>query len=345
MAGFDVFKWNAFSMFELSSAVNANPYRPGYLGSLNLFTPKPIDTTAAAIEIKNGILNLIQTSPRGGAIAEGQLEKRDLYHVETSRIAKGQTIQAAAIQNVRAFGSTSELQSVMNLLADRLNGPTGLIAQVEYTWENMRLGAIQGIVADADGTVLVNWFDKFGVAQSAEINFDLANAQPASGAVRKLCSGVVRGVQRALGGLWLAQQSYILALCGDNFWDDLTAHPEIRQTYLNTQQAAELRGGIAFESFQYGGITWVNYRGSDDGTTLAIGSDKVKFVPVNVPGLFDVAFAPSESLPFVNTPGLPMYSMLLIDDDRQQWVRPEVYSYPLFICTRPAALFRGKRTA
>lgn len=345
MASFDVFKQDAFSMFELSSAVLANPWKPGFLGSLNLFTPKPIDTTAAAIEIKQGVLNLIPTSKRGAPLAEGQLEKRDVYYQETVRIAKGHTIQASAIQNVRAFGSTTELQAVMNVVADRLNGPTGLIAQVEYTWEYMRLGAIQGIVADADGSPLVNWFTVMGVSQPPEIAFDLENASPAPGAVRKVCTGVVRGIMRALGGLWLPQQSYIMALCGDNFWDDITAHPEVRQTYLNYQAAAELRNTLAYEQFNYGGITWVNYRGSDDASTIAVPTDTCKFVPVNVPGLFDVAFAPSESLSYVNTPGQSLYSMLIVDDERQMWVRPEVYSYPLFICTRPAALWRGKKGA
>lgn len=344
MAGLDVFKASAFSMVEMTNAVNANPYKPGFLGSLNLFTPKPIATTVAAIEMKDGALNLIQTSPRGAPIEEGGREKRDIFYRETVRIAKGDTIKADEVQNIRAFGSLTEMQSMVNLVADRLNGPTGLIAQVEYTWEHMRLGAISGIVLDADGSTLVDWFSVLGQSQPAEVDFDLDNVNPVSGAVRKKCNEVTRGVQRALGGLWLPGQSYLLGLCGDAFWDDLTAHTEVRQTYLNTQAAAELRTGNAWESFNYGGIRWINYRGSDDNSTVAVGTDKVKFVPVDVPGLFDVAFSPSESMPYVNTPGLSLYSMMILDNDRMMWARPEVYSYPLFICNRPKALFRGKRT-
>jgi hypothetical protein len=344
MATLDIFNAKPFQMVEMTSAVNANPYRPGFLGSLNLFTPKPIPTTAAMIELKDGTLNLIQTSPRGAPIEEGANEKRDVYYRETVRIAKGHTLRSDEIQNVRPFGSVSELQSMMQIVADRLNGPTGLIAQVEYTWEHMRLGAIQGIVTDANGDTLVNWFTVLGQQAPSEIDFDLDNGSPVSGAVRKKCNEVVRGVQRAVGGLWLPGSSYVLGLCGDALWDDLTAHSEVRQTYLNTQEASALRGGNAWGSFTYGGITWMNYRGSDDGSTVAIGTDKVKFVPVNVPGLFDVAHSPSESMPFVNTPGKPLYSMIVLDEQRQMWARPEVYSYPLFICTRPKALFSGKRT-
>lgn len=344
MATFDVFNSSAFSMVSLSTVVNKNPYKPGYLGSLGLFTPRPIRTTAAAIEQKDGVLGLIQTTPRGAPIAEGTREKSTILRVDTVRIAKGHTITADEVQNVRAFGTESELQGVQNLVADRLNGPTGLIAQVEYTWENMRLGAVQGIVMDADGTsTLHNWYTLTGQAQPSEIDFDLDNASPASGAVRKLCNQVTRGVQRALGSLWMPGSS-LIGLCGDAFWDDLTAHSEVRQTYLNYVAAAELRTGNAFGAFSYGGITWVNYRGSDDNSTVAIGTDKVKFVPNNVPGLFEMALAPSESLTYANTPGQALYSMLIMDDKREFWVRPEVYSYPLFVCTRPGALYRGKRT-
>jgi Phage major capsid protein E len=344
MPTLDIFNGKAFSMVELTTAVNKNPYKPGFIGSLNLFDDKPIRTTAAAIELKDGALNLIQTSERGAPLEEGENEKRNIYYQPTVRIAKGRTIMADEVQSVRSFGSETELMQVMQLVTDQLNGPTGLIAEVEMTWENMRLGAVQGIVTDADSSVLVDWSSVFGVSLPTEIDFDLDNATPASGAVRKQCSKVTRGVRRALGGLWVTGQSRIVGLCGDNFWDDITAHKEVRETFLGTQQAADLRRDIAFESFRYGGIEFVNYQGTDDNTTVAIGVDKCKFVPIGVPGLFERALSPAETMTYVNTPGLPMYAMTIVDRERDMWVRPEVYSYPLFICTRPAALHSARRT-
>ncbi len=344
MSALDIFNGKSFSMVDLTTAVNRNPYRPGFLGALNLFESRPIRTEAAMIELADGTLNLIPTSLRGAPLAEGTREKRKVFYQETARIAKGHTIQASEVQNARAFGSESELASAIQLVADVLNGPTGLIAQIEYTWEHMRLGAIQGIVTDADGGELVNWFTVLGESQPSEVDFDLDNATPTSWALRKLCASTVRGIQRKLAGMWLEGSSRIMALCGDAFFDDLVNHADVVETYRNWQAAADLRADRTWRSFPFGGIEWVNYRGSDDNSTVAIHTDKVKFVPVGVPGLFQVAHAPAEFLPFVNSRGLPMYSMTLIDRDRQAWVRPEVYSYPLFICTKPSALFRGKRT-
>jgi hypothetical protein len=137
-----------------------------------------------------------------------------------------------------------------------------------------------------------------------------------------------------------------MGLCGNSFWDDLTAHPEIRETYLNQVAAQELRNdvGTPYGMFRYGEITWVNYRGTDDQSTVSVGTDKVHFFPVGGRQVFQHAMAPAESFDFVNTPGQEFYAMQIPDEKRNQFVDVEVYSYPLFLCTRPEMLQRGKRT-
>jgi major capsid protein E len=346
MAHIDVFKQKPFHMVELSAAVQRAPYLPRFLGSLNLFTPKRVRTKTVSVERKGGTLSLIQTSERGAPLVEGEREKRDIRDFRTNRIAKGHTMYASEIDGIRAFGTESELQNVVNEVADIMNGATGLRASIEITHEYMRLGAVQGILLDADGSTLKNWFTEFDIVQPAEIDFDLDAGAPASGVVRKKCNEVIRAMMRASEGAWVPGSTSAMGLCGDAFWDDLTAHSEVRQTYLNQAAASELRNGVgaAFGMLTYGNITFVNYRGTDDGSTVAVGTDKCKFFPVNAPGAFDVGYSPAEFLPFVNTPGQDVYALIVEDKDRQAWVRPEVYSYPLHICTRPGMLQRAKRT-
>ncbi len=345
MAHMDIFRHNAFGMVELSTAIQSAPYVPQYLGSLNLFTPKRVRTATISVESKGGVLTLIPTSERGAPIEEAQGEKRELRDFRSVRIARGKTLYAAEIDGIRAFGSTSELQAVQNEVASIMDGNVGLRAAVELTHENMRLGAIQGRVLDADGTELFDWFNAFGIAQPAEINFDFANATADDGVIRKKCNQVIRTMVRASSGAWLNGQTYAVGVCGDNFFDDLTQSKETRATYLNQQQASDLRNdvGKAFGTFVYGNIQFVNYRGTDDGSTVAVNSDKCRFFPVNAPDAFVSGFSPAEFLPFVNTPGQDVYAMVVPDKDRQAWVRPEIYSYPLFMCTRPGMLLRAKR--
>ncbi|PJK29950.1 major capsid protein [Minwuia thermotolerans] len=341
MADMDVFKADGFSMISMTAAINAQEFLPSFLGDLGLFEPKPIRTEKFEIESYDGVLTLIQSDQRGAPISEQKRELRKVRDFRTVRLARGDTIQASEIQNIRAFGQESELMQVEAEVARR---QMKLKRDLELTWENMRLGAVQGIVTDADASTIYNFFTEFGVSQPSEIDFDLDNASPASGAVRKKCSEVVRAMARAAAGVWIEGRTYPMGLCGDAFWDDLTGHSEVRETYLQTQQAADLRQGNAFESFRYGGITWVNYRGTDDNSKVAVGTDKAKFFPVEAPGAFEVAFSPAESFDFVNTPGLPFYSWPVWDRDRNMWVRIEMASYPMFYPTRPKMLQRAKRT-
>ena len=345
MADIGIFNHSAFGMSELSTAIQAAPYIPRLLGNMGIFTPKPLRTTMMTIENKGGVLSLIQTSERGAPIEEGEREKRTVRHFETSRIARGKTLYAAELQNIRAYGTTSELQAVQNEVADIMNGKTGLRSAVELTHENMRLGAVQGKLLDADGTEIFDWYGEFGIAQPAEINFDFASATADGGVIRKKCNDVVRKMIKGSQGAWLPGQTYAVGLCGDNFFDDLTQNKETRSTFLGQQEATDLRNSVgqAFGQFRYGEILFINYRGTDDGSKVAVGTDKCQFFPVNAPDAFAVGFSPAEFLPFVNTPGQDVYALIVQDKDRQAWVRPEVYSYPLHICTRPGMLQRAKR--
>ena len=349
MPTMDIFNADPFSAFELTSAIEKIPHKPQLLGSLNLFTPRPVRTETVAIEEREGTLALIQTSQRGAALDERAGEKRKIRDFRTVRIAKGDTILASEIQNIRAFGRESELMQVMDEEMRRLAGPAGLISEVEMTWENMRLGAVQGIVTDADGSTIVDWYSAMDVSQAAEIDFDLDNSSPATGALLTKCDQVVTQMRRAAKGAWTAGTRCV-ALCGTSFWRDLIAHTEVQklrelQTLYGDQTGlAALLGVSANGLLEYGGITFMRYWGTDDDSTVAIGVDKAKFFPINAPGAFEAAYSPLESMGFVNTPGVPLYSMIVRDLQRDMWVRPEVYSYPLFICTRPAMLQRAKRT-
>ncbi len=335
MAEMTIFLNDAFRAATLTTALNRRPHKPGFLGSLGIFAPKPVRTVTVAVESRNGVLSLIKTSERGAPLAQADADKRDIRDYRTVRIAKGDTLHAHEIQGIRAWGTTSELQQVINEVAQRLSN---LQDDVDLTHEHMMLGAIQGIVLDADGSTIRNWYTEFNIPQPAEVDFELDDS---STDVRGKCTAVVRAMARAgQGGMLPTTQVH--ALAGDGFYDKLIAHGHVRDTYLNQQGAIELRDGTAFESVRFGGITFHNYRGTDDNSTVAVASGECKFFPVGGKDVFEVAQSPAETFDFVNTPGQPSYAMLIPDKDRNAWVKPEVYSYPLHICTRPGMLQRAK---
>jgi len=350
----NIFNHDAFSCVTMTRAMEDYDFKPDLVGSLGLFEEVPISTTDVSVERRGNNLSIIKSSPRGAPLDEGGREQRIIKSFGTVRLAKGDTVHAAEIQNMRAFGEESELQTAIEYISRRQDR---LIADMELTWENMMLGAIQGAVLDGDGSVIVDWFAEWGMTPPDNINFKLNVADTN---IEAICRGIIRDMQVKSKGAFRAG-SHVIALCGDEFFDALTHHKSIRETYLNTLQAQNLNQafGVAtqsvlqsgsFANFSYGGITFINYRGVDDydekaakGTQRAIGikPKEAQFLPVGARGVFQKAFAPLESFEFANTLGRPLYSMLIRDEERNFWVRPEVYSYPLFICTRPEMLVKG----
>jgi hypothetical protein len=340
MASLDVFHQDPFSTISMTSAIEKVPFLPTALGDLGIFDDHPIYTTALMVEERDGVLSVIQSSERGTPpTSERTTERRVARYFECPRITQGDSIYAHEIQNIREFGTESVLMQVQTEAARRLAGPTGIMRNVEYTWEHMRLGAIQGLLLDADGSTIYNWFDEFGITAPAEVGFNLAAATEFS--LRPICNEIVRGVARASKGAF-TPLSQIYGLCGDTFWDQLTNHPDVVKTYYNWQAAQELRKGQAFEAMYFSGIYWFNYRGSDDASTIAIPADKVKFFPVKAPGIFERALSPADRMEYVNTLGKPMYVYPIFDTQRNQFWRQEVYSFPLFICKRPEVLWSGR---
>jgi hypothetical protein len=346
----NVFRNDAFSSISLTSWVDRTPFVPVGIGAMNIFEPVPLRTTAMAVEERNGVLKLIQTSDRGAPRTERTNEKRKMRYFDVPRLFHGDTIQSHEIQNVREFiGAGGIAQTVLMQLATevqrRLAGPTGILTNLDYTEEYHRLGAIQGVLLDADGTNLHNWFTEFGITQPSEIAFNLsAGATAETGTIRTLCNQVVRAMMRAAQGTW-RPGTRVIGLCGDQFYDQFTNHQDVRKTFLNFTDAREIRQGEqfnAFAQFQFGDITWVNYRGSDDNSTVAIPTDKVKFFPVGAPGVFQKGMAPAEAFEWVNQPGKPRYIKVIPDEKRNEFVDIEAKAYPLHICTRPDMLQSGR---
>ncbi len=341
MASMDIFNSSAFSMTSLTGAVTKVGYKPQLLGQLGIFEPMPVRTRSLFVDRRENALTLIPTSPTGAPPKELEVDPRNAVPLKTTRLAKGFTLYAEEIQGIRAFGSETELAQVQ---AEYLRRMAMVRDDMELTQEYHRLGALQGLLLDADGsTVIYNYFTEFGVSEASAIDFDLDNANPATGAVRKKCAEVIRAMARAAGGAFTPGTT-IHALAGDDFYDDLINHPEVEKTYLNWAAASDLRGDKTWQAFTYGGITWHNYRGTDDNSTVAIDADEAKFFPVGARDVFKVAYAPAEFGPYINTAGQPTYAMNIPDRDRQAWTRGELYSYPLFFCQRPDVLRKATRT-
>lgn len=342
MPHMDIFNNDAFSLVNMTAAVERIPYVPTMLRSLIFGSDEGEgqETNIVSIEQKGTTLQLIPTSQRGTAPPMATTDRRQLRNFNIPRLAKADQLFAHEIQGVRAFGTESELETVVRKVAQKQQK---LMMELSLTLEYHTLGMIQGILLDSTGATLYNFFNEFNITEPTEIDFDLDAASPTDGVLLDKIRAVKRTIIRALGGLAFPGMR-IVGLCGDTFYDQFTNHNDVRVTYKNWEAAASLRQAGVFDTFRFGEIEWANYRGTDDNSTVAIGATKVRFVVLGVPGLFRRINGPGESMETVNTIGRPVYSMLVRDLQRDQWVQPEVYAYPLHICTRPEVLLRGRNT-
>lgn len=334
----DAFNNRAFSMVSLTAAVDKVDYVPNLLGSLNIFEPEPVYTRTVAVERKAQGLALIPTSPLGAPPRETNRDGRTIQDLRTTRLVDSFTMYAYEIEGIRAFGTESEFESLQTEYANRMAKVRG---NMELTHEFHRLGALQGKLLDADGvTVIYDYFAQFGIAEPAAVSFEL---DVATTVVRDVCQQIIRGMARSSGGAF-TPATQVHAIAGDDFYDALIRHPSVVETYKNWQAAEALRERTAFESFYFGGITFHNYRGTDDNSTVAVPTNQAKFFPVGAKDVFKKAMAPAEFGPYVNTRGQDTYAINIVDKDRQAWTKGELYSYPLYLCTLPEVLRKATLT-
>jgi len=344
MPSLNVFTQDAFGVISLTDAINKAPFVPGRAGTLIDWGNRGVATTSVMIEERGGVLTMVNPSSRGGpgeAIAKRKSVARllSIPHYQIDDF-----VNADEVQNVRAFGSESDVMTVQALLNERLEDHAML--SLDPTLELQRLGAVKGTILNADGSTLYNLFTEFGVSQESEIDFDLDNASPASGALRKACAGAVRKIADNLGGI---TYSGVHAFCGDAFFDDLLGNVEVVNSYKNTPMAEVLRNGYVYPNgeqiygaFEFGGIVWENYRGKN-GASAMVNTDKCHIFPVGVPGLFRTVNGPADWVETVNTLGLPRYARQYLAQNGKG-VHLETQMNALSYCTRPKTLLLGKRT-
>lgn len=332
MPSLDIFNDDAFSMRSLTDSINETPYQPMRLGEMGIFDERGITTTALMIEMKGQTLSLIPALPRNAPGTPVDTEKARLVPISTVHLPQTGAVMADEVQNVRAFGTESEVAMVQSIVNEKLES---MRLNIDVTLEWQRLGALKGQVLDADGsTVLLDMFTTFNVSQQ-KLGMALGTDNT------KVKSKVIefkRMIEDALGGLMYRG---VHVLCGQAFFSDLVSHPAVVAAYerwLDGQfNRQDQRRG-----FEFCGVVFEEYRGKV-GNQDFIHTDEAYAFPTGVPKLFMTKFAPANYGETVNTVGLPYYAK----QERMRMnkgVELEAQSNPICITTRPRAVIKLGRT-
>lgn len=323
----DVFRSNAFSSVTMSDAINRAPFKPGRIEQLELFEVRGVPTTRVAIEELAGQLRLVpNTSRLAGPNEWSTPGKRVVRVFECTHLPLKSTIQADDFQNVRKFGSTNELQGLVDVVNGRL---IDMRQSLEVTIEHLRMGALRGVILDADGvTVIYNLYTEFGIVQPT-MDFALDNGATE---VRTKALDLKSLIETRVGGL---PMDHVHVFCSPSFFRALINHANVKAMYERWQDGEALRndprslfniGGVIFEevSTVVAGNKWVP-------------DDKARAFPVGVPGAFIDYRAPANWVETANTVGLPIYSKqapMPFDAGLQVAAQAN----PLPVCTMPDTL-------
>lgn len=330
----DIFSGDAFGVVSLTASVNNMPFKPGLLGSLGIFTEEGVDSVSVAIEEYEGDLALIPATERGAAPARATNNKAKVRTLRSVHLAEEKTILADQIIGRRVFGGADgadvELETAQAVVAKH---QTEMVGKLDFTLENQRLGAVKGIVTDADGSTLYDLFSEFGVSAPAAATLELDQVAPG---IRKRLAGLRRTMGKNLGSMGGDGAFMVGCLAGDDLFDALINHDEVKTAYERWESGQALREDYTWRDFVYAGVRFINYRGADD-ASFGVASSEGHMFPM-VPGLFRTYFSPGDFLDAAGTSGLPRYSATAVDPEFGRWAKVHVQSNPLNVCLKPKTL-------
>lgn len=300
MATFDIFNDDAFSVSSLSQTITDVPDVPTQLGEKGLFQEYGINTTVMMIERQGSSLKLVPSAPRGGVREPVALGPRKLIPLQAIHLPMSWSVLADEVQGIRAFGSETEVDQMSKLIARKLAVVRG---SMDLTHEYQRVGALKGVVLDADGsTELLDIYEAFGMTQQT-LYWNLVSAANADPKARII--ELKAAIKSKLGG---RASKKIRVICSVGFFTKLVGVDKMVKAWELWNNGAYLRTDqVNGGDFEFADMVFEIYHGGtsagdfiEDGTAYAY--------PEGIPGMFQSAFAPGDYVETVNTIGLPFYA-------------------------------------
>jgi len=333
------FTATGFDMAAMTAAIMKLPNL--YNRVTGMFPEQPINTTTVLVEQSNGTLNIVRSRERGAPADKVVADKRALRSLVIPHIPVEDVVLPHEIQNVRAFGSATGLETQAGVMARKLQKMKNIIDQ---TREFLSVGALKGVILDADGSTLYNLFTEFGITSASNpgdvgkyLVLDFVLDSDAT-IVKTKCLSVKRHIEKNLRG---ERMTGIRGLASSTFFDAFTTHPEVEKAYANYQALNQNLAEDYRKGFTFGGITWEEYNASwtdkDGNVRAAIADNKAICFPEGTGNTFETVVAPGNFIETANTMGLPYYAV--------QEAKPKGQGYDLWaeanvlpICKRPEVL-------
>ncbi len=286
-----------YGIEPMTEAINQLPTTPTIIRELGIFKPEYLTTTGVKVQLKNNTLVLVDAVPRGTPGKPVVSERGATQMFEMLHLPKSDVVRADDVQNVKAFGSNSKAETVAEKVNDKL---AMMKSDIEYTREHLMLGAVKGLILDADGTPLVDIYDRFNLTRKV-FTWNLSST---TSNVGKLIDEAVTDLSRKRGG---ESVDGWIVLCSPEFMAAVAYHKTMVALYERYQDGALYREGKTNVGFKHKNIEFIQYDHVFE-SGLQIAAGEAEIIPKGTRQTFSEYFAPADMNATVNTKALAYYA-------------------------------------
>ena len=325
---------DAFTMVDYTEELLLIPNQWGLINELGIFQSESVAQHSVTVEAIEGTLGLIRDQVRGARNNANKDDTRKLYSFAVPHFPLDDAILPEDIQGRRMYGSPDAAETEAAVIARKL---ARIRQNHAVTMEAARAQAItQGTIYAPNGTVAGNYYTTFGITRK-EIDFVFGTST--TDILAKGEEGMAHIQDNIRDGSVVNE---VVVLCSPGFFGRLIAHPQVKEAYkyyTSTQEPLRNRlGSGLYRRFVFGGVTYIEYRGSYNGVAL-IPDNEAFMLPMGTSDTFVSYFSPANKFEYVNTLGEEVY-VWTFRDPKGSKIEIESEHNALHLLRRPQTVVR-----
>jgi len=291
-----------FELVDYTEELLLVPNKWGLINELGLFGEEGVAQHSVTVESSEGTLGLVTDKIRGERNNVAKSDTRALRSFAIPHFPMDDAVKPEDVQGKRAYGSADQAETEAAVIARKLER---IRMNHSVTLEAARAYAITvGAIYAPNGTVAGNFYTDFGITRKS-IDFVLGTSTTDLNA--KSEEGIAHIQDTIQSGEVV---SNIIVLCSPAFFGKLINHATVKEAYkyyTSTQEPLRNRlGSGVYRRFVHGGVEYVEYRGSYNGTAL-IPAGEAYMLPQGTSDMFKTYFSPANKFSHVNTIGEQAY--------------------------------------
>lgn len=331
---------DAFQIIDRTPEINLIPNQWGIITQSGIFpSTEGVTTPVVSMEqiTKSGAVMVDRIRGERNNVSKDYVRK--LYSFNVPHFPLDDVLKPEDIQSRSAYGTNDQPEQEALALARK-------IERIRMSHMQLKEKAFAQLLADGtvyspNGTISTNFYTEFGITRK-EIDFVFGTAT--TDIMGKVEEGIAHIIDNLLAGGEVS--TGFDAFCSPGFFSNLIKHAKVQAAYTyysSTQEPLRQRLDSSLPMgtrvFEYGGVRFIEYRGTDFGGTAFMTANEARLVPRGTMDAFGVYASPAGTMQHVNTVGQESYLFTHRDPiDGSVIIRSEMNL--LTVARKPAVIVR-----